>query len=136
MAHYPRGLRTELRDEFLSELGPDRPLLKEWKAIERLEGHDAAFQRTHYESRFRLSAWALHRLSELARAPEKVFLVCQCEVGERCHREMLMILAQRWMHANCGPVHHDYAEWSRRVETLRWPVSESELATGERKFPA
>jgi hypothetical protein len=138
MCHYPRGLRTEARDAFHSELAPDRGLFAEWKSVERESGHDEAFVRTRYEERFRLSAWALQLLHELsARAKsEDVFLVCQCGVGERCHREMLMLLARKTFAADVDTIHNSYPGWERRLRADFWPLPASALATPDRKYPA
>lgn len=137
MCHYPRGLRTEARDAFISELAPDRPLLAEWKECEREKGHEAAFKQTHYEERFQLSAWALHLLEELSRRSlkEDVYLVCQCEVGERCHREMLMLLAKAKFKASVGKIFKKYPVWIRRIKGLKLPLPESALASGKRNYP-
>jgi hypothetical protein len=135
MCRYPRGLRAELRDEFLSELAPDRELFSEWKSVERERGHDAAFEFTRYEERFRLSAWGMTLLHELSRRPGDVFLVCQCRVGERCHREMLLLLARRLFGASVAEVFHGYSVWKKRIAELRWPLPGSALVSNERRFP-
>ncbi len=126
MAFYPRGVKRELMDDYRPDLAPDRELFKEWKEFERQVGHDKAFELSRYESRFQLSAIGLYHLkkySELSQTQD-VFLVCQCTIGERCHREMLILCAQQRYGAVAEPIRHAYPEWARRVpdldDVLKW----------------
>lgn len=112
MCGYPRGLKRELRDDFLPELAPTRDLLNDFKKIEKTDGHEQAFIKSNYYSRFRLSESAgydLRHVSELARDKD-VYLVCQCEFGERCHREMLMLIARQRFGVAIAEVFHKYPE--------------------------
>ena len=117
MCFYPRGLRRELRDEYIRRLAPDEPLFREWKAIELKAGHDAAFRLTRYEKRFHLGPEALEdlkRLSALAKVKD-VYLVCQCAIGERCHREMLLLAAKKFFRAPADKIFHAYPDFERRL---------------------
>jgi uncharacterized protein YeaO (DUF488 family) len=110
MCFYPRGLRTEFRDEYHGELAPDKKLFKDWQAQKELHGHELAFEYSDYEARFTLSeeAWDhLERLADLSNERD-VYFVCQCDVGEKCHREILMLLAEREFHAKIAKVYHQY----------------------------
>lgn len=118
MCFYPRGLLKELRDEYVRGLAPDPVLFKDWQKHEKSHGHDAAFARSSYEDRFTLSdeaLAALRRLAELSRERD-VYLVCQCEVGERCHREILLLQARRDFGAETGEVYHEYPRYFARPE--------------------
>jgi uncharacterized protein YeaO (DUF488 family) len=116
MCYYPRGIKKEWRDEFRSDLAPDRELFREWKKYEREVGHTEAFKLSHYEKRFHLSSSALEHLQELSLLSRKmdVYLVCQCAPGEMCHREMLMLLAKTKYGANTAPIFNSYEIFSRR----------------------
>jgi uncharacterized protein YeaO (DUF488 family) len=116
MCFYPRGLRKELRDEYLRCLAPDPVLFRDWKRFERECGHEEAFARSHYEDRFALSEEALSHLERLSSESRSrdIFLVCQCEVGERCHREMLLSLAKERFGASVGPIFHSYPRFRSR----------------------
>jgi uncharacterized protein YeaO (DUF488 family) len=119
MCLYPRGLAKVKRDEYCKALAPDRKLLDAFHAErERLHGdHNAAFLTCDYQNRFTLSAEgvaALKRLAELS-ASKDVYLVCQCEAGQRCHRELLLILAKRWWRAQTEIRKFSYPEFERRV---------------------
>lgn len=109
MRFHPRGLRRELRDEYRADLAPDKALFKDFKRFQGALGHDEAFAKADYYRRFALNEDGLAALERLSREPGKVFLVCQCAVGERCHREILLLLAARRFGARIGRVYHDYA---------------------------
>ena len=116
MCLHPRGMPGELRDEFLSILAPDRNLFRDWKSREAKVGHEAAFRETNYEERFQLPPEALVELRRLiGLSREKiVYLVCQCAVGERCHREILLLTAKA-MGAETGNVYHRYPVFEARL---------------------
>jgi len=110
MRFYPRGLRKELRDEYIGELAPDKVLFRDFKLWQKRLGHEAGFAKSRYDARFSLSDNALaqlQRLSEISRKRD-VYLVCQCDVGERCHREILMLLAKKRFKAKIGKVYNSY----------------------------
>lgn len=111
MRYYPRFLRKELRDEFLAEMAPKKELLDDFNAAQRrLGSHNLAFPEVDYESRFELTerGWDhLKRLSDLSKSRD-VYLVCVCEVGDMCHREILMLLAHRFFKCQIDAVFNDY----------------------------
>src|SRR4051812_7343595 len=95
MRFYPRGLKRELRDEYIRDLSPDTNLFKEFKKFQKTIGHEAAFKKVNYEKRFHLSFDGyekLRQLSELSRRQD-VYLICQCEIGQYCHREIMLLIA-------------------------------------------
>jgi hypothetical protein len=120
MCLHPRNLPGNLRDEYLSCLAPDRELFGEWKAVEKKAGHNPAFQAVRYEERFELGPEALDQLERLARLAEDkvVYLVCQCSVGERCHREMLLLAAKTILDAKVGNIYHAYPAFEARLPAI------------------
>lgn len=117
MCYYPRGLSKKDRHEFLACLAPDRKLLADYKAAEKKVGHDAAFAECRYEERFELTTegWAaLERLTEISRE-RNVYLICQCEMKQHCHREILLLAAQKQFGAEIGPVYFDYPVFMKRL---------------------
>jgi uncharacterized protein YeaO (DUF488 family) len=120
MCFYPRGLSKDLRDEYHGSLAPDRVLFKDWQKYEKLEGHDAAFEKSHYEERFELDAKAFYHLRNLAERArnQDVYFVCQCAVGERCHREILLLTAEREYGAKIDKVYHSYPRFLKRLPAL------------------
>ena len=118
MCFYPRGLKKELRDEYLSSLAPDKALFKDWQEFAKRYGHEAAFRHANYEDRFQLSERAfveLERLTVLSRQKD-VYLVCQCSEGERCHREMLLLAAKKAFGAEIAPVSQEYPRFLARLQ--------------------
>lgn len=117
MRFYPRFMRKELRDEFIADLAPDRDLLREFNdAQKRLGDHNRAFAEIDYNRRFELSpsAWEhLKRLSELSHSKD-VYLACICGMGERCHREILLLVSKHLYGCQIGDVFHDYPEFMDR----------------------
>ncbi len=110
MCTYPRGLRKELHDEYRNDLAPDRALFKDFKHYQKSLGHEEAFQKSDYERRFSLSESGfdhLQYLSDLSKEQD-VYLVCQCEVGQRCHREILMLIARRQFGAPIDRIFNRY----------------------------
>jgi uncharacterized protein YeaO (DUF488 family) len=110
MAFYPRGLKKDLLDEYRTHLAPDKELFKDWKNFEQQFGHDEAFKRSNYEARFTLNPEAMESLRRLTDKSRKqdVYLLCQCEPGQRCHREILLLIARDKLGADIGPVHNAY----------------------------
>lgn len=119
MHYYPRFLKKELRDEYLHKLAPSEGLLKEFNAMKaKLADHNAAFRVVKYEDKFRLDDDALNdlkRLSELAHTKD-VYLVCQCGPSERCHRDLLLIMAAAQFGANSDKPRLPYPTFEKRLE--------------------
>lgn len=118
MQHYPRFLRSELVDEYLRELAPERGLFSEFKAKDReLKDHEVAFDQVSYEKRFWLSpkGWEeLERLSGMARERD-IFLICQCRPLERCHGDLLLLAARQRFGALTQFPRKAYPEFERRL---------------------
>jgi len=121
MRYYPRFLKKELRDEFVCELAPTKELLADFNAAQkRLGTHNASFGEVDYENRFRLSAagWAhLKRLAEMSQKKD-VYIICLCNLGDRCHREMLMLMSNELFGTETGQVFHTYPDFMKRLPDL------------------
>lgn len=118
--YYPRFLKRKLIDEYIKELAPTRELLTEFKATEKAEGdHDQGFETMNYESKFALSESGLSELSRLSTfaSTKDVYLVCHCTVGQKCHRELLLMIAKEQFGAKVGRVHHPYAIFAKRLQS-------------------
>lgn len=117
MAFFPRGLKKNLMDEYRTHLAPDRELFREWKDLEETIGHEEAFKRTDYEARFTLEPGAiesLRRITDISRKQD-VYFICQCALGERCHREILALIAQDKFKAEIAPLYNDYPTFKARL---------------------
>ncbi|MCW8132299.1 MAG: DUF488 family protein [Planctomycetota bacterium] len=124
MRQHPRGVEKTLRDEYVSDLAPSAAMLKEFLALKRkLNGdHNYAFHAAGYERKFGLSEKGiaeLKRLAELAKGRD-VYFICQCEADQRCHRELLLLLARKWYRAETSALRFEY------------PIFEARIRPGER----
>ncbi len=119
MCHYPRGLSKTLLDEYVKALGPNKTLLDHFHAErERLGGnHNAAFISSRYQDTFSLSAKGVAELERFAKlsADRDVYFVCQCHLDQRCHRELLLIMARRWWGAKTELRTFSYPNFERRL---------------------
>jgi len=117
MRRYPRGVSKTLRDEYLSCLGPQAELLNDLHAHKKTLPHNDAFDKADYESRFELNAdgrAALKRLVDLS-ATRDVYLICQCGPEQKCHRELLLLLAEKWYKAPIPKLRFEYPAFKRRA---------------------
>ena len=119
MCHYPRGLSKTHVDEYVKALGPDKKLLDDFHAQrDKLAGnHNAAFLASHYQDRFTLDSKGideLRRLSELS-SDRDVYLVCQCNLDQRCHRELLLIMAKKWWRATTELRKFSYPDFEKHL---------------------
>lgn len=114
MQYYPRFLAKTLIDEYCHDLAPDRALFTEFKEMEKTLGdHNLAFDRVEYEKRFRLSdlgIQALERLSALS-TDRNVYLACQCAPLQKCHGDLLLLLAKNHFHAKTQHPRVSYPEF-------------------------
>ncbi|MBS1960436.1 MAG: hypothetical protein JST80_13245 [Bdellovibrionales bacterium] len=98
MRRYPRFINRALRDEYLPCLSPDRKLFGNLiSAKRRYKDHNGAFERVHFDERFTIDHEGMEALGRLVRVARKkdVYLVCQCQIGKHCHREMVLLLAKK-----------------------------------------
>ena len=118
MAFYPRGLKKDLMDEYRTHLAPEKSLFAEWKVAEGEVGHDEAFAKVDYEARFDLEPMAVESLRRLSDkvAKQDVYLVCQCEIGQRCHRELLLLYVREKFKTPIGPLHNEYPVFEARLK--------------------
>ncbi len=119
MCHYPRGLSKQLIDEYVKALAPDKKLLDDFHAErERLGGnHNAAFLSCRYQDRFGLAPNGVAELERLAQlsAGKDVYLVCQCRLDQRCHRELLLIMARKWWGTKTELRAFSYSDFENRL---------------------
>jgi uncharacterized protein YeaO (DUF488 family) len=115
---YPRYLKRNLLDEYDINLAPPRELLDEFKNQERASGeHDQAFDDINYEAKFTLTAEGIASLNRLTMLSQDhdVYLICHCKVGTRCHREILMVLAQELFQAKISKLHFPWQTFRARI---------------------
>ncbi len=118
MCRYPRGLAKEHIDAYLHELAPTQALLDEFHAErKRLDNHNAAFLSMNYQKQFTLTPAAVEQLRDLSERSKSadVFVLCQCDMKERCHRELLLIAAKRWFGAPTELRAFSYPDFEARL---------------------
>lgn len=129
MRMYPRNLPKALRDEYLSCLAPEKELVGALKEKEKKIGHEKAFAAVQFEAKFQLGPQALAELERLASlsTSKKICLVCQCAIGEHCHREMLLIAARTIFGAQVGEIHHPYPAFRARLADIRQAAEKARI---------
>ena len=125
MCHYPRGMSKSLIDEYVKTLAPRPELLKDFLAAKRklnpllskTERHNAAFIAVRYEQRFELREDGVENLRRLANfsSDQDVYLICQCDPDQRCHRELLLIAAKKWFNSKTELRFFSYPVFERRL---------------------
>jgi uncharacterized protein YeaO (DUF488 family) len=122
--YYPRFLKRQLIHEYTKILAPSRELLSEFKTAEALCGHEEAFAQVGYEEKFQLISGAAEVLGEMANLAfsRDVYLVCHCKVGTRCHREILLLLANSLTDVPIARVHFPWTTILRRIKGELGPV--------------
>lgn len=118
MCRYPRGLAKEHIDAYIHELAPTQELLDEFHAErKRLDNHNAAFLAMNYQKKFTLTSAAVDHLRDLSERAKlgDVFVLCQCDMKERCHRELLLIAAKRWFSAPTELRSFSYPDFEARL---------------------
>lgn len=118
MRRYPRFVNRAFRDEYVAEMSPDWKLFEAWLTAKRkYQDHDGAFTRSRFEERFTISHEGLEHLGRLCAlaVTKDVYFVCQCKVGEKCHREMVLMLAKKWFKVKVEKPTHAYPVFESRL---------------------
>ena len=117
---YPRFLKRRYVHDYLSVLAPLPELLKEFREAEKALGdHDRAFESVDYERKFRLQPEGmivLKRLVEESRG-QTIYFVCHCPIGQRCHRELVMLIAQELFGAKIAKLSFDWSIFRARLKS-------------------
>jgi uncharacterized protein YeaO (DUF488 family) len=118
MRHYPRFTPKELVHEYVRALAPEATLFSEFKALDRsLKEHNLAFAAVRYEERFQLAPEGVAQLQRLAAqaATKDVYLICQCDHEQRCHCDLLLLLAQAREGAAVAQLPFEYPIFAARI---------------------
>ena len=129
--YYPRFLSRHDIHEYRSVLGPEKELLDHFKKLDKtLNDHNLAFERAGYEEKFNLSIAGAAELERLARLSldQEVYLICHCERGQKCHRELLMIMAQEFFGVSIAPLSNDYPVFRKRFADAREAIKAQDAA--------
>ncbi|MBL7688649.1 MAG: DUF488 family protein [Bdellovibrionaceae bacterium] len=121
MRHYPRFLSKSLIDDYKPELAPEKELFARYREIKKTVGDQSeAFERAQYQNKFTLSEAGLTALNELTvlSREKAIYMICQCEKNERCHVDLMLLIAENKCGAAIGSVPFDYAEFRKRLPTI------------------
>ena len=120
MHTFPRGVAKALFDEYVASLSPGPALFNDFYAHKKnkKEPHNEAFVSCGYERRFGVPAQGLGELKRLAdlSAKQDVYLVCQCKSDERCHRDLLLMMAHEWYGAKTEAPRFEYSLFTKRLQ--------------------
>jgi hypothetical protein len=101
-------------------MSPEPKLHEDWLTAKRkYDDHNGAFARSRYEKRFSISEKGLEllkRFVEMSKTKD-VYFICSCRVGQRCHREMVLLMAKKWFKAKTDPVTNKYPEFEKRLSS-------------------
>lgn len=112
---HPRYFANRLLDKWIPDMAPTRYLLDAFRARVLKLGDDqnAGFVAVDYDRKFELcqKGWEeLERLSKLSH-DQDVYLVCHCEIEEMCHRELLLLLAEKYFGAEIDSIHNSHPDF-------------------------
>lgn len=118
MRVYPRFLPRALTDEVLKSLSPPPELFQRYRELKKRGGQqNESFEQAGYEQLFELGEEGQADLARLAAraSSEDVYLVCQCARSERCHVDLLLLLAEAKHGTRIGALPFSYAEFRQRI---------------------
>ncbi|MGZ6466837.1 MAG: DUF488 family protein, N3 subclade [Bdellovibrionota bacterium] len=118
MRIYPRFLKKNQLDEYLSELSPEPGLFAEYRnLVTEHDCHESAFELVNYEGRFDLSSGGkkqLERLSTLSQTCN-VHLICRCKAEEHCHVDLVLLMAKHFFGVPVPPLPFRYQRFQARL---------------------
>jgi hypothetical protein len=112
-------------------MSPEPKLHEDWLTAKRkYDDHDGAFARSHYDKRFTISEKGYELLKHFSEMSKKkdVYFICSCRVGQRCHREMVLLLAKKWFKAKTDQVTNRYPGFEKRIAS---PTASKKLVRHE-----
>lgn len=115
MRTYPRFLSKSLIEEYKQSLSPPKELFARYREIKKqISDQNEAFELAHYQRKFTLTPEGLQELQLLVERSinQNVYLICQCEKNERCHVDLLLLIAKRKMGALIGELPFEYSEFN------------------------
>ena len=114
MRMYPRFLSKALVDEYKPSLAPQKDLFERYREIKKRIGDQSeAFELAQYQREFALSQEGLHDLQRLAEFAknQNVYMICQCAKNERCHVDLMLLIAQKKWGVDIGDLPYAYPQY-------------------------
>ncbi|MGZ3768706.1 MAG: DUF488 family protein, N3 subclade [Bdellovibrio sp.] len=118
MRMYPRFLPKALVDDYRQSLSPQADLFARYREFKKKTGdQNKSFQMAHYQEEFELSDAGMKDLAELVEISKKqnVYMICQCSLHERCHVDLMLLIAQKKFGARIGKLPFDYMTFNSRM---------------------
>lgn len=118
MRVYPRFLPKLLTDEYLPSLSPQPELFQRYRELKKKSGdQNDSFERAGYQSLFGLAEEGMRELARLAKLSSQrdVYLICQCDRAERCHVDLMLLIAEKQFGARIAKLPFSYAEFRKRI---------------------
>jgi uncharacterized protein YeaO (DUF488 family) len=98
----------------INRLSPQKELFEQYRANKKqLEDQNQAFELTKYQQKFKLTTDGLQNLQELVELSKKqdVYMICQCKQNERCHVDLMLLIAKTNFGAKIGELPYKYSEF-------------------------
>lgn len=118
MRAYPRFLSRSLVHDYKPSLSPQKELFGRYRDIKKKIGdQNQAFERAGYQREFKLGPDGLQDLRDLAELSkqENVYLICQCKTTERCHVDLMLLIAKTKWGAEIGDLPFEYSDFLARL---------------------
>lgn len=124
MRVYPRFLSKALINEYSKTLSPEPTLFARYRDYKKQGlAQNEAFEAAKYQDAFTLSHEGLEdlkRLTEISRT-QNVYLICQCAEHERCHVDLMLLLAEKRFSASIEQPSEDYPDFRARLRATSSP---------------
>ncbi|MGZ3745497.1 MAG: DUF488 family protein, N3 subclade [Pseudobdellovibrionaceae bacterium] len=118
MRIYPRFLSKELVNEYKPSLSPQKDLFQRYRDFKKKNSdQNKSFEMANYQQEFDLSEDARRDLAELVKRSkhQDVYMICQCERDERCHVDLMLLIAEKEYGAEIENLPFDYLAFRRRL---------------------
>ncbi|MGZ3774258.1 MAG: DUF488 family protein, N3 subclade [Pseudobdellovibrionaceae bacterium] len=118
MRMYPRFLQKSLIDDYCQSLSPQADLFARYREFKKETGdQNKSFELAHYQEEFALTETGMHDLEKLVEISKKqnVYMICQCDRHERCHVDLMLLIAQKKFGAKIGNLPFDYDRFISRI---------------------
>ncbi len=112
MRMYPRFLSKSSIHDYRQSLAPQKELFERYRELKKeTNDQNYSFEKAGYQKLFQLSPLGLRELAELAELSKKqdVYMICQCQRNERCHVDLMLLIAEREFNAKIDSLPFDYS---------------------------
>lgn len=118
MRMYPRFLAKSFIDDYQQSLSPQKELFDRYREFKKQSGdQNQAFELARYQQKFALTPEGLQHLRQLVELSktQNVYMICQCERHERCHVDLMLLIAKKTLSAKIGELPYKYSEFAAKL---------------------